>query len=147
MKRLLLAVTLATSASVFAHNDNKNEPNEPPSVCLRHGAAATIGAMGRYAGTSLVFKYAPIETIDKLYRRDGSGGRVYRDYDDLPKDAIYVATEYDLEQRKNFEVSALFGWKQANRWIAEGRPVPERYLLMPIFYTNCEKQMKEQTNE
>jgi hypothetical protein len=143
MKKLLLAVALATSTSVFAHSGDENEPNEPPSFCARHGAAAAVGAMGRYSGAPLLFLYASIEMIDELYRRDVRGGREYKDYADLPKNAIHVPMEYNLEQRKNFEVSALFGWKQADRWIKEGRPVPERYLLMPIFYTDCEKQMKE----
>jgi len=38
-----------------------------------------------------------------------------------PDDAIYVLEDLDLAQRRGIEELAFYGWKQADRWVREGR--------------------------
>lgn len=152
MNKITIALALALTFSAPAFSDDVEEPELDQSaysgdICLTHSAAAAIGAMGRYAGAPLVFKYTSAEKINVLYRKpDATGNMLYREYDDLPKDAIYVFEEYNLEQRKNFEVSAMFGWKQTDIWIKDKRPAVDKTILAPIFYGHCKQQM-EKTNE
>jgi hypothetical protein len=43
----------------------------------------------------------------------------------------------DLEQRRQYEEVAFTGWKQADRWVNDGRERPEFEVLAALFYKSC----------
>lgn len=105
--------------------------------CLTVGVRAAWGAQARFHGAPATFKYIPAAPLKKMFWADGA---------DIPHDAIYVLDELDLEQRRLYEESAFYGWKQADRWVQEGRAPQEYEVLSAIFFNGCQKELTAQTH-
>lgn len=165
MKKFLLLATLAAGFASLAFADEQapdrdlgdghNHEGEPPHwspappnvpntsenaimrYCLTVGVRAAWGAQARFLGAPAVFKYIPEKPLQKMFMGEVT---------DIPTDAIYVLDELNLDQRRSYEESAYYGWKQADRWVKEGRERQEYEVLSAIFYNGCKVDlMKEQT--
>jgi hypothetical protein len=66
------------------------------------------------------------------------------DVADIRADGIYVLDELDLDERRAYEESAFYGWKQADRWVAEGRERPDYEVLAAVFYQSCKQQLTQE---
>ena len=123
----------------YAHEDEIVPQSVDPQrdeilkSCLIHSARAAWGAEARFHGSPAIFKYRPAATIKKYMSGESP----------LPADAIYVAEELDMTQRKEYEVAAFFGWKQANNWVNEGKHPIERHVIISIFIDACKKAIVE----
>src|ERR1700674_3751597 len=93
--------------------------------CQTQGVRAAWGAQARFLGAPATFKYIPDAPLQKMFMGDGA---------DIRSDAIYVLDELDLDQRRAYEESAFYGWKEADRWVAEGRERPDYEVLAAVFY-------------
>ena len=78
-----------------------------------------------------VFRYIPEAPLKKMFMGESA----------IPTDAIYVLQDMDLRQRREYEEAAFFGWKQADRWVNEGRPRPEYTVLAALFYQRCKESL------
>lgn len=142
-KFCLITIFSTLCSFAYAHEDDGFAPesvdpqrDEILSSCLIHSARAAWGADARFHGSPAIFKYVPAETI-KQYMSGKTP---------IPADAIYVAVELDMTQRKEYEVPAFFGWKQANSWVNEGKRPIERHVLISIFMDACKKAIAEKSN-
>jgi hypothetical protein len=95
--------------------------------CQVVGVRAAWGAQARFLGAPAVFKYIPESPLKKMFMGDT----------EIPHDAIYVLDSMDLEQRRQYEEVAFTGWKQADRWVNDGRERPEFEVLAALFYKSC----------
>jgi len=159
MKKFLLIAVLAVGLSSVAFADdqtpdhsingddhsgesphwsppNPNEPNTPENTmmryCLTIGVRAAWGAQARYLGAPAVFKYIPEAPLKKMFMG-------YEE--NIPTDGIYVLDELNLTQRREYEEVAFYGWKQADKWIQEGRERVDYEILSAIFYDGCKKEL------
>lgn len=132
--RILLALCLLLSSLVFA-DDPETAPEMTQSemdkrACQVTAARAAWGALAGFAGAPAKFKYVPIAQVREM--------AMHVEETPLPTDAIYVGlwgddVDNDLEARKNYELAAFEGWKQAQAWMKEGKPSPGPHVLMAIF--------------
>ena len=125
------AIVFALSWAAFAH-DSQPEADETPALaamryCQTVGVRAAWGAQARFLGAPAVFKYIPESPLKKMFMGDT----------EIPHDAIYVLDSMDLEQRRQYEEVAFNGWKQADRWVSDGRERPEFEVLAALFYKSC----------
>jgi len=57
---------------------------------------------------------------------------------------VDIADELNLEERRAYEESAFYGWKQADRWVAEGRERLDYEVLAAVFYQSCKQELSTQ---
>lgn len=162
MKKFLLFATLAIGFASLAFADERasdrdldgeHHEGEPPHwsppnpeipntvdnaamrYCLTVGVRAAWGAQARFLGAPAVFKYISEKPLFKMFVGDVT---------EIPTDAIYVLNELNLDQRRTYEETAYYGWKQADRWIREGRERQDYEVLSAIFYNGCKEDMMKQ---
>jgi hypothetical protein len=99
--------------------------------CQTAGVRTAWGAQARFLGAPAVFRYIPEAPLRKMSMGESA----------IPTDAIYVLEDLDLHQRREYEESAFFGWKRADRWVREGRPQPEYSVLAAVFYQGCKDSL------
>jgi len=103
--------------------------------CQTQGVRAAWGAQARFLGAPATFKYIPEAPLQKMFMGDVA---------DIRSDAIYVLDELDLDERRAYEESAFHGWKQADRWVAEGRERPDYEVLAAVFYQSCKQELTKE---
>lgn len=162
MKRFLLLATLAAGFSSLAFADeqypNDNDgpgdshhderhwspptpqvPNTPENAvmryCLTFGVRAAWGAQARFLGAPATFKYIPEKPLQKMFMGETK---------DIPTDAIYLLDQMNLDERREYEEVAFYGWKQADRWVREGRNPQDYEILSAIFYNGCKEDYKKE---
>lgn len=134
----LLAIVLGLmwiALPAYAHDEDPIADETPAIAAMRYcqtvGVRAAWGANARFLGAPAVFKYIPEAPLKKMFMGDAV----------IPHDAIYVLDSMDLEQRKLYETVAFEGWKNADRWVGEGRQAPEFEALVAVFYNDCKKSL------
>ena len=127
---------LALSCSALAHDVDPAMDETPALAAMRYcqtvGVRAAWGAQARFLGAPGTFKYIAQAPLKKMFM-----GAVA----DIPNDAIYVLEEMNLDQRREYEETAFYGWKQADKWVREGRERPEYEVLAAVFYDGCKKAL------
>ena len=135
----LLASLVAMPCIGFAHETEPPLEATPVMAAMRYcqtqGVRAAWGAQARFLGAPATFKYIPQAPLKKMFMGDVA---------DIRSDAIYVLDELDLDERRAYEESAFYGWKQADRWVAEGRERPEYEVLAAVFYQSCKQELTAQ---
>jgi hypothetical protein len=135
----LLASFLVVPCSGFTHEMEPPLQTTPVMAAMRYcqteGVRAAWGAQARFLGAPASFKYIPEAALRKMFMGDVSAIRT---------DAIYVLDELDQDERRQYEESAFHGWKQADRWVAEGRERPEYEVLAALFYQSCKQQLTKE---
>jgi len=135
----LLASLVAMPCIGFAHETEPPLEATPAMAAMRYcqtvGVRAAWGAQARFLGAPASFKYIASAPLQKMFMGDVAGVRT---------DAIYVLEELDLEERRQYEESAFYGWKQADRWVAEGRERPEYEVLAAVFYNRCKQELSKE---
>lgn len=139
MKRELIfgaVALLALSCTSFAHD---SEPRVEPTpdvaamrYCMTVGVRAAWGAQARFLGAPANFRYVAEAPLRKMFWGDAS---------EIPTDAIYVLDELNLDQRRTYEETAFYGWKQADRWLREGRERQDYEVLSAVFYQGCKESL------
>jgi len=132
----LLGALLTVSCAVAAHQMEPPLEATPALAAMRYcqtqGVRAAWGAQARFLGAPASFKYISAAPLKKMFMGDVA---------DVPGDAIYVLDELDLDERRAYEESAFYGWKQADRWVADGRERPEYEVLAALFYQACKENL------
>jgi hypothetical protein len=135
----LLAALAAMPCIGLAHEMEPPLEATPAMAAMRYcqtqGVRAAWGAQARFLGAPATFKYIPEAPLKKMFMGDVA---------DVRGDAIYVLDELDLDQRRDYEESAFYGWKQADRWVAEGRERPDYEVLVAVFYQSCEQKLTKE---
>jgi len=130
-KATAAALLFLLSGVALAHETDPVTDESPALAAMRYcqvvGVRAAWGAQARFLGAPAVFKYIPESPLKKMFMGDA----------EIPHDAIYVLDSMDLEQRRLYEEVAFNGWKQADRWINDGRGRPEFEVLAAVFYKSC----------
>jgi hypothetical protein len=130
-KATAAALLLLVSGVAYAHESDPVMDESPALAAMRYcqvvGVRAAWGAQARFLGAPAVFKYIPESPLKKMFMGDA----------EIPHDAIYVLDSMDLEQRRQYEEVAFNGWKQADRWVSDGRERPEFEVLAAVFYKDC----------
>ena len=131
LKAIVAASLLTLSGVACAHESDPIMDESPALAAMRYcqvvGVRAAWGAQARFLGAPAVFKYIPESPLKKMFMGDT----------EIPHDAIYVLDSMDLEQRRQYEEVAFTGWKQADRWVNDGRERPEFEVLAALFYKSC----------
>ena len=131
LKAIVAASLLTVSGVACAHESDPIMDESPALAAMRYcqvvGVRAAWGAQARFLGAPAVFKYIPESPLKKMFMGDT----------EIPHDAIYVLDSMDLEQRRQYEEVAFTGWKQADRWVNDGRERPEFEVLAALFYKSC----------
>lgn len=131
LKAIVAASLLTLSGVACAHESDPIMDESPALAAMRYcqvvGVRAAWGAQARFLGAPAVFKYIPESPLKKMFMGDA----------EIPHDAIYVLDSMDLEQRRQYEEVAFTGWKQADRWVSDGRERPEFEVLAALFYKSC----------
>jgi len=144
VKRSVRGVALIAAIAVipcvaFAHDSEPPLDVTPAMAAMRYcqtqGVRAAWGAQARFLGAPATFKYIPAAPLRKMFMGDVA---------DVQADAIYVLDELNLDERRAYEESAFYGWKQADRWVAEGRERPDYEVLAAVFYQNCKQELSMQ---
>jgi hypothetical protein len=103
-----------------AHDSEPELDPDPALAAMRYcqlWACARPGARKRvFLGAPAQFKYIAQAPLKRMFMGETS---------DIPTDAIYVLEDMDLDQRRQYEENAFFGWKQADAWMREGRERPD----------------------
>ena len=135
MKRksiLWAAAACALSGSAFAHDSEPPLDPTPQTAamryCLTEGVRAAWGAQARFLGAPATFKYVSEGFLKKMF---------YGEATDIPTDAIYALDAMNTDERRAYEEAAFYGWKQADRWVREGRDRQEYEVLSAVFYQGC----------
>ena len=136
------AVLFLLSNSVLAHDSHPPAEQTPAAAqmqyCLSAGVRAAWGAQARFLGAPAVFRYIPEAPLRKMFVGEVSG---------IPTDAIYVLEDLDLAQRREYEELAFYGWKQADRWVREGRDQMDYEFLSAVFYQGCTQSLRAKAND
>ncbi len=136
----LAAVLTAVSAGAAAHESEPQVDPDPALAAMRYcqtlGIRAAWGAQARFLGAPAQFKYIAQAPLKRMFMGEIS---------DIPRDAIYVLDELDLQQRQQYEEAAFFGWKQADAWVRDGRERPEYETLAAVFYNGCKQSLSAET--
>ena len=131
LKAIVAASLLTLSGVACAHESDPIMDESPALAAMRYcqvvGVRAAWGAQARFLGAPAVFKYIPESPLKKMFMGDT----------EIPHDAIYVLDSMDLEQRRQYEEVAFNGWKQADRWVSDGKERPEFEVLAALFYKSC----------
>lgn len=145
MKRNAIGVTAVLFCfSIGARAHDADPPVEPtPAVgrmqyCLSAGVRAAWGAQARFLGAPAVFRYIPEAPLRKMFVGEISG---------IPSDAIYVLEDLDMAQRREYEELAFYGWKQADRWVREGRERMDYEFLSAVFYQGCTQSLRAHADD
>lgn len=137
----IAAVLVVLSSTAFSHEGHPPVDETPALAAMRYcqtaGVRAAWGAQARFLGAPAVFRYIPEAPLRKMFTGESA----------IPADAIYVLEDMDLRQRREYEESAFFGWKQANRWVREGRPQVEYSVLAAVFYQGCKESLTADLGE
>jgi hypothetical protein len=135
----LLALLVAMPCIGFAHETEPPLEATPAMAAMRYcqtqGVRAAWGAQARFLGAPATFKYIPVTPLQKMFMGDLA---------DVRGDAIYVLDELGLDERRAYEESAFYGWKQADRWVAEGRERPDYEVLAAVFYRSCKQELAKE---
>jgi len=136
---IIASALLSAPLGGFAHSIEALLDDAPAAAAMRYcqtvGVRAAWGAQARFLGAPASFKYIASAPLQKMFMGDVAGVRT---------DAIYVLEELDLEERRQYEESAFYGWKQADRWVAEGRERPEYEVLAAVFYNRCKQELSKE---
>ena len=131
----LAAVLAVLSSTALSHDGDPPVDATPAEAAMRDcqtvGVRAAWGAQARFLGAPAVFRYIAEAPLRRMFMGESA----------IPTDAIYVMEGLDLRQRREYEESAFFGWKQADRWVQEGRPQPEYTVLASLFYQRCKESL------
>ena len=115
----LAAVMMLSSSAALAHESEPELDPDPALAAMRYcqtvGVRAAWGAQARFLGAPAQFKYIAQAPLKRMFMGETT---------DIPTDAIYVLEDMDLDQRREYEENAFFGWKQADAWVREGRERP-----------------------
>jgi hypothetical protein len=135
IRAITAAVVFALSFAAFGH-DSEPQADETPALaamryCQTIGVRAAWGAQARFLGAPAVFKYIPETPLKKMFMGDT----------EIPVDGIYVLDTLDLYQRRQYEEVAFNGWKQADRWVQDGKDRPEFEVLAAVFYHDCKESL------
>jgi len=132
---------LVLSCPVLAHDVDPIMDETPELAAMRYcqteAVRAAWGAQARFLGAPATFKYIGRAPLKKMFMGEVA---------EIPNDAIYVLDEMNLDQRREYEESAFFGWKQADRWVSEGRERPEYEVLTAVFYDGCKKTLANEAH-
>jgi len=135
----LLAALAAMPCIGFAHETEPPLEATPAMAAMRYcqtqGVRAAWGAQARFLGAPATFKYIAEAPLRKMFMGDVA---------DIGSDAIYVLDELNLDERRAYEESAFYGWKQADRWVAEGRERPDYEVLAAVFYQSCKQGLSKE---
>ncbi|HTT40693.1 MAG TPA: hypothetical protein VMH32_23800 [Burkholderiales bacterium] len=127
---------VALSCSALAHDVDPVMDETPELAAMRYcqtvGVRAAWGAQARFLGAPSTFKYIGRDPLKRMFMGEAT---------DIPNDAIYVLDEMNLDQRREYEETAFYGWKQADKWVREGRERPEYEVLAAVFYDGCKKAL------
>jgi len=130
------AFLLVGSGAVLAHQSEPPLDDSPATAAMRYcgtvGVRAAWGAQARFLGAPATFKYIPEARLRKMFMGEAS---------EIPGDAIYVLDELSLDERREYEETAFYGWKQADHWMREGRERPEYEVLAALFYRGCTQEL------
>ena len=133
---------LFLSCSAVAHDVDPIVDETPALAAMRYcqtvGVRAAWGAQARFLGAPATFKYIPETPLRKMFMGDVA---------EIPTDAIYVLDEMSLDQRREYEETAFFGWKQADKWVRDGRERPEYEVLAAVFYQVCKSEMTAEVQD
>jgi len=133
---------LFLSCSAVAHDVDPIVDETPALAAMRYcqtvGVRAAWGAQARFLGAPATFKYIPETPLRKMFMGDVA---------EIPTDAIYVLDEMSLDQRREYEETAFFGWKQADKWVRDGRERPEYEVLAAVFYQGCKNEMTAEVQD
>jgi len=135
MKKLLFALTLVSGLALGHEGTPQSaNPEEDRAImyCMTHSARAAWGAKARFFGAPAKFIYVPMEKVKAMML-----GQT-----EILNDGIYIAEELTLDQRKDYEVSAFFGWKQADQWVQKNLKPLDSHELTAKFYQHCREQTK-----
>ena len=136
---IIVSALLVTPLTGFAHTIEAPLDETPAAAAMRYcqtqGVRAAWGAQARFLGAPATFKYIPEAPLQKMFMGEVA---------DIRSDAIYVLDELDLDERRAYEESAFYGWKQADRWVAEGRDRPDYEVLAAVFYQSCKQELTAQ---
>jgi hypothetical protein len=132
----LAAVLMLSSGAALAHESEPELDPDPALAAMRYcqtvGVRAAWGAQARFLGAPAQFKYIAQAPLKRMFMGETT---------DIPTDAIYVLEDMDLDQRREYEENAFFGWKQADAWVREGRERPEYEVLAALFYNGCKQSL------
>jgi len=135
----LLAALVVVPCSGFAHQTEPPLEVAPATAAMRYcqtqGVRAAWGAQARFLGSPACFKYISVASLQKMFMGDVAA---------VPSDAIYVLDELNLDERRAYEQSAFRGWKQADRWVAEGRERPDYEVLTALLYQACKQELAKE---
>jgi hypothetical protein len=138
----LAAALFLFAVGAPAHDEDPPVDETPALAAMRYcqtvGVRAAWGAQARFLGAPAVFRYIPEAPLKKMFTGAVS---------EIPTDAIYVLEDLDLSQRREYEEVAFFGWKQADRWVREGRKQPDYQVLAALFYHGCKKTLTSEPSE
>ena len=139
-RTVLAGALMLLSSALWAHdNDPQTDETSVQAAmryCLTVGVRAAWGAQARFLGAPAVFKYVSERPLKKMFMGDAA----------IPSDAIYVLDEMDLNQRRQYEEIAFHGWKEADKWVQEGREQPDYEVLTAIFYQGCKESLTTKMN-
>ena len=138
---LILTGLLLLSSSAIAH-DNAPILDETPALaamryCQTVAVRAAWGAQARFLGAPATFKYIPETPLKKMFMGDVA---------EIPTDGIYVLDEMNLDQRREYEETAFYGWKEADKWVRDGRERPEYEVLAAVFYQGCKGNLSAEVH-
>jgi hypothetical protein len=130
------AALFALCSTAFAHDSQPKVDPTPDAAAMRYcmtvGVRAAWGAQARFLGAPPHFKYIAEGPLKKMFWGDAK---------EIPTDAIYVLEELNLDQRRTYEETAFYGWKQADRWLREGREQQDYEVLAAVFYQGCKESL------
>lgn len=133
---------LFLSCSAVAHDVDPIVDETPALAAMRYcqtvGVRAAWGAQARFLGAPATFKYIAETPLRKMFMGDVA---------EIPTDAIYVLDDMSLDQRREYEETAFFGWKQADKWVRDGRERPEYEVLAAVFYQGCKSEMTAEVQD
>ena len=137
----LAACLLGFTGNAFSHESDPQVDPEPSWESMRYcqtiGVRAAWGAQARFLGAPAQFKYIAHAPLRKMF---------FAEPKDIPVDGIYVMDDLNLQERQQYEEMAFYGWKQADKWVQEGRERPEYEVLAALFYNSCKQSLARAHN-
>ena len=136
IRYIATAILLVLSGASPAHEFESpvDDPAAAASMryCQTFAVRAAWGAQARFRGAPATFTYIPEARLKSMFMGDAA---------EIPGDAIYVLERLSIDQRREYEEAAFYGWKQADSWVREGREGPEYEVLAAVFYRGCTQEL------
>jgi hypothetical protein len=142
IRNISAAILLLASGAALAHDFDPPLDDSPAAAAMRYcqtvGVRAAWGAQARFLGAPATFRYISEAPLKKMFMGEVA---------DIPSDAIYLLDELSLDERREYEETAFYGWKQADHWMREGRERPEYEVLAALFYRGCTQDLTAQSTQ